>query len=387
MCVVRSWLPLLAAGCIAAGHGSPASAQTRAAPRPFTGHVRTYYIAADEMDWTYVPSRADQALTGKKDDYSKDPAAKGTLDPNATTYRKAIYREYTDATFRTVKPRPDAWAHLGILGPLIRGEVGDTIKVVFRNHASRAYSMHPHGVFYRKDAEGFAYLDGTSGADRKDDSVATGATHTYVWPVPERAGPAHGEGSSVFWTYHSHVDEGKDINAGLIGPMVITRKGMARPDGSPKDVDREFVANFGMFDEPDSWYFDDNAVRLYGSREKYDSVHAEGKEVVRDFHHFFAINGFLEGNGPVFTMKEGDRVRWYVFTNPNELNSWDIHTPHWHGQTAVVAHMRTDMVMLTPMMSAIADMVPDNPGTWLFHCHMNGHFGGGMYSRFVVLAR
>ncbi|MEO5817280.1 MAG: multicopper oxidase domain-containing protein [Gemmatimonadaceae bacterium] len=381
------YFPLaLALGGIVAVHAPAASAQARR-PATFTGHVRTYYIAADEVDWTYVPSRGDQALTGKKDDYSNDPAAKGTLDPNATTYRKALYREYTDSNFKALKPRPDAWTHLGILGPLIRGEVGDTIKVVFRNHASRAYSMHPHGVFYKKDAEGLAYLDGTSGADRLDDSVATGATHTYVWPVPERAGPAHGEGSSIFWTYHSHVDEGKDINAGLIGPMVITRKGMARPDGSPKDVDREFVANFGMFDEPDSWYFDANAVRLYGSRAKYDSANANSNSVVRDFHHFFAINGFLEGNGPVFTMKEGDRVRWYVFTNPNELNAWDIHTPHWHGQTAIVAHMRTDMVMLTPMMSAVADMVPDNPGTWLFHCHMNGHYGGGMYSRFRVLAR
>jgi len=36
-------------------------------------------------------------------------------------------------------------------------------------------------------------------------------------------------------------------------------------------------------------------------------------------------------------------------------------------------------------MTAVADMVPDNPGVWLFHCHMNGHFGGGMYTRFTVL--
>ena len=180
----------LALGAAMLAHGSSLVAQTgRAARTPFTGHVRVYYIAADELDWTYVPSRADQALTGKKDDFSADPGAKGTLDPNATTYRKALYREYNDSSFTTLKPRDDAWAHLGLLGPVIRGEVGDTIKVVFRNHASRPYSVHPHGVFYRKDAEGLAYLDGTSGADRKDDSVATGATHTYVWPVPERAGP------------------------------------------------------------------------------------------------------------------------------------------------------------------------------------------------------
>src|SRR3954462_15414475 len=92
---------------------SSLSAQVHAAARPqFTGRVRVYYIAADEVDWTYVPSRADQAMTGKKDDYSKDPAAKGTLDPNATTYRKALYREYTDSSFKAPKTRPDAWAQL-----------------------------------------------------------------------------------------------------------------------------------------------------------------------------------------------------------------------------------------------------------------------------------
>jgi FtsP/CotA-like multicopper oxidase with cupredoxin domain len=47
--------------------------------------------------------------------------------------------------------------------------------------------------------------------------------------------------------------------------------------------------------------------------------------------------------------------------------------------------MRTDMIMLTPMMTAMADMVPDNPDVWLFHCHMNGHFAGGMHTRFTVL--
>ena len=345
------------------------------------GRVRTYFVAADEVDWTFIPARGDRALTGKQDDFSKDAGAKGMLDPNATTYRKARFRQYTDSTFRTLAPRDEHWTHLGVLGPLLRAEVGDTIRVVFRNHATRPYSMHPHGVSYRKDSEGTSYLDGTSGADRMDDSVPPGRTHVYVWPVPERAGPADGDGSTAFWLYHSHVDEGKDINAGLIGPMVVTRRGMAREDGSPKDIDREFVTDFGLFDEIDSWYLDSNVVRLYGDPKKF----ARTDETVRDFHHFFTINGFLEGNGPMLTMREGERVRWYVFTNPNERSSWDIHTPHWHGQTLVANHMRTDMIMLTPMMTAVADMVPDNPGVWLFHCHMNGHFTGGMYTRFTVL--
>ncbi len=358
--------------------------QTQPTTQPSTrAHVRIYFIAADEVDWTYVPSRGDQAITGNKDDFANDSASRGTLDPNATTYRKATFREYADSSFRSLKPRPADWTHLGILGPLIRAEVGDTIKVVFKNNATRAYSLHPHGVFYRKDSEGFAYLDGTSGADKQDDAVAPGASHTYIWPVPERAGPSEGDGSTAFWLYHSHVNEGRDINAGLIGPIIITRRGMARLDGSPKDVDREFITQFGLFDETLSWYWDWNVARIYGDPRKYERNDTR----VQQFHHFYTINGFLEGNGPMLTMRARERVRWYVFANPNEENAWDIHTVHWHGQTAVVAHMRTDMVMLTPMMSAVADMRPDNPGVWLLHCHMPGHFRAGMYTRFTVLSR
>ena len=346
------------------------------------GQTRTYYIAADVVDWNFAPSGMDQ-IHGKKYDFKDDPGSKGELDPNATTYRKIRFREYTDANFRTLKPIPEAWTHLGILGPLIRAEVGDTIIVVFKNNGARPYSVHPHGVFYAKNSEGADYLDNTRGNDKADDAVAPGGTYTYTWPVPERAGPAHGDGSSVFWTYHSHVDEGNDINSGLIGPMIITARGMARPDGSPKDVDREFVTDFGLFDEHFNWYWKENIQRLYGDPKNYDDSNIK----VHEFHHFFTINGYLDGNGPILTMHKGEHVRWYVFANPNELDAWDIHTPHWHGQTATVGHMRTDMIMLNPMTSAVADMVPDNPGLWLFHCHMPGHFEGGMRTRFQVLEK
>lgn len=66
-------------------------------------------------------------------------------------YKKAMFREYTDATFTHMAPRP-AW--LGFLGPILRAEVDDTIVVYVKNFASRNYSMHPHGIFYEKDAEG-----------------------------------------------------------------------------------------------------------------------------------------------------------------------------------------------------------------------------------------
>ena len=32
----------------------------------------------------------------------------------------------------------------------------------------------------------------------------------------------------------------------------------------------------------------------------------------------------------------------------------------------------------------VADMVPDNPGIWLFHCHVNDHITAGMLTRYQV---
>ena len=72
--------------------------------------------------------------------------------------KKALFREFTDETFTTMKKRGPEEKHLGMLGPIIKAEVGDVIRVFFKNMASRNYSMHPHGVFYQKDDEGKSEL-------------------------------------------------------------------------------------------------------------------------------------------------------------------------------------------------------------------------------------
>jgi manganese oxidase len=141
--------------------------------------------------------------------------------------------------------------------------------------------------------------------------VAPGATYTYTWSVPERAGPTEDEESTAFWMYHSHVDESKDINSGLIGPIIITRRGMAREDAWPKDVDREFIIQFGLYDEHLSWYWDSNLKRLYGDPKNYDGSNIH----VHDFHHFYTINGYLDGNG------QCDRVPSATIVNDNVLHS------------------------------------------------------------------
>lgn len=70
-------------------------------------------------------------------------------------YKKAIFREFTDATYTVMKAR-EAWQ--GILGPTILGEVGDMAIVHFFNNASMLLSMHPHGSRYIKVHEGESKL-------------------------------------------------------------------------------------------------------------------------------------------------------------------------------------------------------------------------------------
>ena len=69
--------------------------------------------------------------------------------------------------------------------------------------------------------------------------------------VPARAAPTDlpGQPSSKVWLYHSHTNEVADTYAGLVGPIVVTKKGLAKPDGSPADVDAEVFTLFMINDE------------------------------------------------------------------------------------------------------------------------------------------
>jgi hypothetical protein len=233
---------------------------------------------------------------------------------------KTRFIEYTDDTFTTKKPQPE-W--LGILGPVIRAEVGDEVDVTFMNRTRLPHDMHPHGLRYDKNSEGSFYIPFGKG-----DRIPPGRKFTYRWFATEASGPGPGQPSSIVWWYHAHVDPGIEVNAGLLGPIIVTAKGKANPDGSPKDVDREFVTSFMVFDE------------------------TAGK-------------------------------RWYLLGMGNEI---DLHSPHWHGETVNYQGQHTDVVELLPGSMKTVDMIADNPGTWMFHCHVEDHMENGMMAVFTIAA-
>lgn len=366
--------------CLTATAVEPAFAHEAQQGRaPLRNRVRTYFVAAEEVTWDYAPLGGDEAMGHPFHDFEKNFLDAG---PNHVRHlcKKVVYREYADAKFNRLTVRSAEGQYLGILGPLLYGEVGDTLKIFFKNNASRPYSMHPHGVLYQKDSEGSGYNDGTSGKDKEDDSVQPGGTHVYVWEIPERAGPGPADPSSVVWLYHSHVDELKDVASGLFGAIVVTARGKARIDGHPRDVDREFVSLMISINESASWYFAENIKEHAGEQKA-----AGEQEVVpggsADGNLKHTINGYMFGNMPMMTMKKGQRVRWYLLSLGDSNN---FHTPHWHGNSVTFHGHHTDVVALSPAQMETVDMIPDNPGIWLFHCHISDHMAGGMVTRYTV---
>jgi FtsP/CotA-like multicopper oxidase with cupredoxin domain len=339
-----------------------------------TGKARVYYIAAETVAWDYAPNGMDLMMGHE---FTEDQAifVTRTEDLIGSVYSKSVYVGYTDAAFTQRDASADP--SNGLLGPIIHAEVGDTITVNFRNNTPFPASVHPHGVFYEKDSEGAMTNDETTMAEMADDSVPSGGTHVYTWQVPERAGPGPNDGSSVVWLYHSHVDEIRDTNSGLIGAIVVTAAGMANEDGTPNDVDREVFSLFSVMNENESLYLDDMMAE--------QGIEAPGDiEAFEEFEEsnlMHAVNGYVFGNQPMPQMTVGERVRWYVMALGTEV---DLHTPHWHGNTALINGHRKDVAELLPATTLVADMVPDNAGIWMFHCHVNDHIAAGMTARYEV---
>lgn len=303
---------------------------------PAQAAVREYWVAAEKMPWNYAPSGRNQIKPG---------SGLGVWG-ETLTYTKYRYIGYTDGSYTKPLVQPE-W--MGILGPQLRGVVGDTLKVHFLNKTDRPLSMHPHGMFYDKENEG---ADGTGAGA----SIPPGKSYTYTWVADEDAGPGPTDPSSVVWLYHSHVMEDEESNLGLVGTLVITRQGMARSatNPAPRDVDQEFTSLYMIFNEE------------------------EGKE--EGIKH--TINGRIFGNLDDFETRLGKRVRWYVVALGNET---DNHTVHWHGQTVLDHGRRTDVVEVLPASMTSVDMVPRSPGHWLFHCHVDDHMMAGMSTRWRVL--
>eukprot|EP00794_Sanderia_malayensis_P014203 gene14203-15685_t len=338
---------------------------------------RVYYIAAVDVEWDYAPTGLN-AMNGISLDNDPDASVftkKSIVKDQeriGKVYKKTVYREYTNATFSEQKPQDK---HLGILGPVIKGEMGDLITVYFKNMAKRNFSVHPHGVFYKKSSEGAMYVDNTSGRDKMDDDVMPGTTYKYEWAVKEENSPRPGDDACIPWLYHSHIQPVHDINTGTVGILLTCKKGSLDAHGNRKDVNKEFYVLASVFDENKSWYLDDNLIQ---NNIQPLSVNKED-DGFKESNLMHAMNGIFYGNLQGLDVCLGDKVVWYVANLGNEV---DMHITTFHGNTLISDHHRTDELSVFPARSVVATMEVTNPGVWMFSCQVADHFSGGMFTTY-----
>ncbi|NXT57084.1 HPHL1 protein, partial [Pluvianellus socialis] len=148
------------------------------------GAMRLYYIAAEEVEWDYASNKSSAPkmynVSSNEERYSKQKmlAGIGPLIVEGELYRKSSINHHIFC-FN--------------LGPLLHAEVGDSVLIVFKNKASRPYSISAHGI------EEVAALG-------KIVLSVSGEINTYRWNVPERSGPGKTDPNCITWVYYSTVN-------------------------------------------------------------------------------------------------------------------------------------------------------------------------------------
>ncbi|XP_070606072.1 coagulation factor V isoform X2 [Erythrolamprus reginae] len=292
--------------------------------------LREHRIAAQLEDW----------------DYNLQPEELARLSKSDAAFKKIVYREY-EVGFKQEKPRDEL---SGLLGPTLRGEVGDVLIIYFQNFATQPVSIHPQSAVYNKWSEGSSYSDGTSDMERLDDAVPPGQSFKYVWNITAEIGPKAADPPCLTYAYYSHVNMVRDFNSGLIGALLICKEGSLNADGTQKLFNREYVLMFAVFDESKNWY-------------KTHSLQ-------------YTINGFANGTLPDIQACAFDHISWHLI---GMSSTPEIFSVHFNGQTLEEDHYKVSTINLVGGASATANMSVSRTGKWLISSLVAKHLQAGMY--------
>ena len=316
----------------------PASDRVFATPEPAAGgQVREYWIQATSAKWSPIPTKFDNWM--------------GMPKPNRA-FRAFMYQEMEsgfsgpkELTNRDGSPKLDSkgrqmYAQPEMPGPVLEAEVGDVIEVHFRNadeNFLQPITMHPHGVRYTPDYDGTFLHDFT----RAGGFIAPGEEFTYRWECLP--------GSVGAWPYHDHgPNHVLNLARGLFGSIIIREKGETPPD-----------------------------------QEYFLHIHSLAPPVTGMPQMLHAINGrAYAGNTPTMRAKVGDRVAIHVFGTNSDFHTFHIHGHRWRND----AGMFVDSPAVGPSETLSVKFTEDNPGRWLYHCHVSSHMEAGMVGWYLVEA-
>ena len=252
--------------------------------------------------------------------------------PRKRTFTAFLYQQYTAGFAERV-------GTARMPGPTLNAEVGDVIVVHFRNGGGKkfnqAVTMHPHGVRYTPDYDGSYYGDFT----RVGGFVKPGEEFTYTWEAtPDSVG---------VWPYHDHGPN-HTLNAfrGLFGTIIIRPRGETPPDVETVLWLHSFPPQITGFDQ---------------------LVHC--------------VNGrTFAGNTPNVRARVGQKVAMHVIGGDSNFHTFHIHGHRWKN----AAGANVDGPIFGPNEVITAAFTENNPGRWLYHCHVFTHQDAGMAGWYLV---
>jgi plastocyanin/uncharacterized cupredoxin-like copper-binding protein len=246
-----------------------------------------------------------------------------------------------------------AWGYNGqVPGPELRVREGDLVKITLQNELPVPTTIHWHGVDVPPE------MDGPAGLNQAP--VEPGDTFTYEFI-------ATNPGSRM---YHAHTDVATQIALGLYGPLIV------EPRDGGEEYDQEYTY---MLSEWDMEMTPDVATGK-APRGPRDSQ-LRGGELGADL---FLMNGHThEAINPI-KVKEGERILVRLM-NMGSLP----HPIHTHGHSFKIvatdgnpvpeaAQLTKDTILIGPGERYDIELVAENPGVWMVHCHIESHAANGM---------
>lgn len=234
----------------------------------------------------------------------------------------------------------NTWGYNGsVPGPLIEVSAGDRVRIYVSNKLPAPTTVHWHGMLI------LCGMDGVSALTQP--SIKPGETYVYEFIFPD----------SGTFMYHSHHDSMTQEGMGLVG-MIVAHD---RQEDVNKRPQRDFVI---MLHE---W-----SVHVGTSKPDPNEM--------TDFN-ILTMNGKVMPYTEPLVAKLGDRV-WIRYGN---LSAMDHHPIHLHGYSFKTigsdggwasdkSKLLPETTVLVPVGAAkVIEFIANNPGDWLFHCHMTHH--------------
>jgi FtsP/CotA-like multicopper oxidase with cupredoxin domain len=123
-------------------------------------------------------------------------------------------------------------------------------------------------------------------------------------------------------------------------------------------------------------------LSILGHRER--APDREFQVVFSPFGKFMAVNGrAFVGNTPIFRSRVGQLVQWDVMAMGSDHHTFHVHGHRWLSAGGIPR----DTQSIGPAESFRFRWREEDPGTWLYHCHVEDHMMRGMIGIYRVSRR